>query len=166
MAKIKLVEVGWTMLPEGPTTLKITETDYKEDFGKLEVHMVTQEGQKHIERYSFLRNNGQLNEGAQRAFSFFAKTALNNFNLEAIDPEDLVGCYITADVEHEVSDTINENTGKPYVNVRLNNLAAATGFRKVGDVELPEEEELDLGIIDEDDSGDDLDDWLNDEAPF
>lgn len=129
MAKIKLVDTGWAMLPEGQTVLKINDVIYKEDFGKLEIHMITQSGVKHIERYSLIYRN-EINEGATKAFSFFAKTALNNFNLEEVDPNDLVGCYVSANVEHVESDTINENTGKPYVNVRLNELKSEVGFKK------------------------------------
>lgn len=130
MAKIKLVDTGFSLIPEGDYIFKVTDVEYKEDFGKLEVHMTEQGGRKHIERYSLLKGNGELNEGAQRAFSFFAKTALNNFNVEEIDPDDLIGCYVSAKVEHVESDTINENTGEPYVNVRLQNLKSAVGFDK------------------------------------
>ena len=82
MAKLKLSESGFTLIPEGTTTFKIVEVEYKEDFGKLTVTMQTKSGSKHTERFTLLNNKGEINEGAVKAFSFFAKTALNNFSLE------------------------------------------------------------------------------------
>ena len=41
MAKIKLSEGGYTPIPEGEHIFKITKSTYDEDFGKLEVEMVT-----------------------------------------------------------------------------------------------------------------------------
>lgn len=160
MAKIGLVETGWSMIPEGYDVFKVESVLYKEDFGKLEINMVTKGGQKHSERYSLTNKKGEAVEGAIKAFSFFAKTALNNFTIDEIDPNDLVGCYVSATVEHVESETISEKTGKPFVNVRLNELANAVGFGKATKKttkeaepeEVDEDVELDL----------DLDDWLND----
>lgn len=134
MAKIKLVDTGWSMIPEGDYIFKITDVVYKEDFGKLEVKLTSQEGQSHTERYSLLTKRGEVNEGAQKAFSYFAKTALNNYDVEEIDPDDLIDCYVSATVEHVESDTISEKTGEPFINVRLNDLKSATGFSKKGKV--------------------------------
>lgn len=129
MAKIKLVETGWSMIPEDDYVFKVESVDYKEDFGKLEINLITASGRTHQERYSLLTAKGTLNEGAQRAFSFFAKTALNNFDLEEIDHDDLVGCYVSATVEHVESETISEKTGEPFINVRLQKLAPAVSFK-------------------------------------
>ena len=148
MSIIQLVDTGWSLIPEGKYTFKVTDVEYKEDFGKLEIKLSSQDGRSHSERYTLLRKNGELNEGAQKAFSFFAKTALNNFDLEAIDPHDLVGCYVSATVEHIESDTISEKTGEPFVNVRLNNLKAAAGFPKASAVgKVEDDEELDLDAV-------------------
>ena len=100
MAKIKLSEGGFTPIPEGEHIFKITKSTYDEDFGKLEIEMVTQSGQKHVERFHLINNEGEVNEGALNAFSYFAKTALNNFNLDEIDHTDIEGCYIKATVVH------------------------------------------------------------------
>ena len=51
--------------------------------------MVTQSGQKHVERFHLINNEGEVNEGALNAFSYFAKTALNTFNLDEIDHTDI-----------------------------------------------------------------------------
>lgn len=152
MAKIKLSEGGFTLIPEGVTTFKITEVEYKEDFGKMTVKMQTKSGQKHEERFSLLTKDGETNEGALKAFSYFAKTALNNFSLDEIDHEDIVGCYITATVKHEEYDYTNKDgerkTGK---SVRLNDYTVAVDFGSSSKVEESESDE-----------DEDLDDFLND----
>ena len=129
MAKIKLSKGGFTPIAEGEHIFKITKSTYDEDFGKLEIEMVIASGQKHIERFSLIRNDGEINEGALNAFSYFAKTALNNFNLDEIDHEDLVGCYIKATVEHEKVPSRND-PAKTVTFLRLTNQASASGFEK------------------------------------
>ena len=129
MAKIKLSKGGFTPIAEGEHIFKITKSTYDEDFGKLEIEMVIASGQKHIERFSLIRNDGEINEGALNAFSYFAKTALNNFNLDEIDHEDLVGCYIKATVEHEKVPSKND-PAKTVTFLRLTNQSPASGFEK------------------------------------
>ena len=90
MAKIGLTE-GFSVIPKGTHVFQITEVNYKEDFGKLEVTMQTATGQKHTERFSLLTKGGEPNNGALAAFSYFAKVALNDFSLKEIDHNDLVG---------------------------------------------------------------------------
>ena len=118
MAKIGLSE-GFTLIPEGTHVFKITAVNYKEAFGKLEITMQTQSGAKHIGRFSLLKTDGSPNEGALNAFSYFAKTALNDFSLTEIDHEDLVGCFIECDVEHDVQ----PNKNKPDKTVTFARLA-------------------------------------------
>ena len=127
MAKIKLSEGGFTLIPEGTTIFKITGVEYKEDFGKMKVELQTKAGQKHTEPFSLLKNDGEVNEGALKAFSYFAKTALNNFQLDEIDETDLIGCYIQATVKHEEFES-NKEPGKMLKSARLNDYAVAVGF--------------------------------------
>jgi hypothetical protein len=129
MAKIKLSKGGFTPIAEGEHIFKITKSTYDEDFGKLEIEMTIASGQKHIERFSLIRNDGEINEGALNAFSYFAKTALNNFNLDEIDHNDLVGCYIKATVEHEKLPSKND-PAKMVTFLRLTDQAPASGFEK------------------------------------
>ena len=98
---------------------KITGVSYKEAFGKLEVTMQTQSGAKHIERFSLLKADGSANEGALNAFSYFAKTALQDFELSEIDHEDLVGHFIECDIEHDVQ----PNKNKPDKTITFARLA-------------------------------------------
>ena len=107
MAKIGLTE-GFTLIPEGTHVFQITDVKYKEDFGN-----------KHIERFSLLKSDGSPNEGAYNAFSYFAKTALDNFDLTEIDHTDLIGHFIECDVEHD----IQENKKKPGQNITFVRLA-------------------------------------------
>lgn len=152
MAKIKLTDGGFTLIPEGVTTFKIVAASYDEDFGKLEVELQTKNGQKHVERFSLVTNDGEVNEGATKAFSYFAKTALNNYNLDEIDEQDLVGCYITATVKHETyTRTKGQRKGEEATAVRLNDYAVAVGFGGGSAADA-----------DTDDEDDDLDDFLDD----
>jgi len=157
MAKIKLTEGGFSLIPEGTTTFKIVGVEYKEDFGKMTVDMQTKSGAKHTERFALLKKDGEVNEGALKAFSYFAKTALNNYNLDEIDDQAIVGCYITATVKHEEYDYVNDKgehkTGK---SARLSDYAVAVGFgsEKVNDDGFKS--------IKDEIEDDDLDDFLND----
>lgn len=126
MAKIALSE-GFTVIPEGTHIFKITEVTYKETFGKIEVKMETANGLKHTERFSLIGKNGQPNEGAMNAFSFFAKTALNDFELTEIDHNDLVGRYMECVVEHDVQPS-NKNPEKNVTFIRLADKSPADGF--------------------------------------
>ena len=126
MAKIGLTE-GFTLIPEGTHVFKIIEVNYKEDFGKMEVIMQMATGQKHTERFSLLDKNGEPNPGGLNAFSYFAKTALNDFSLSEIDEQDLVGHFIRCEVEHEKVES-NRTPGKMLTFARLGDKEAADGF--------------------------------------
>lgn len=154
MAKIKLTEGGFSLIPEGTTTFKIVGVEYKEDFGKMSVEMQTKTGAKHTERFTLIKSNGEVNEGALKAFSYFAKTALNNFQLDEIDETDLIGCYITATVKHEEYDYTDKKTGETKVgkSARLNDYAVAVGF---GSTNTQTED------VEDADEDTDLDDFLN-----
>lgn len=145
MARITLSKnTGFTFIPKGFHVFKIVDVDMSkyDGFGKIEVKMETAAGQKHSERFSLLNNNGEVNEGALNAFSYFARTALNDFKAEDIDPAEMIGHFIRAEVKHVVSDKINERTGKPYVNVNLGDKEPAIGFDGTEDDDSDELEEL------------------------
>lgn len=143
MATINLVDVGFSLIPEGVHEFKITNVNYKETFGKIEVEMLTKSGQKHIERFT-LKNGKKVNEKAIKAFSFFAKSVMNDFSLDAIDHEDLVGRFFTATVEHVKSEGTNKETGevREYTNVRLSNYGVCDGFTTDEDDETDEIDDL------------------------
>lgn len=152
MAKMKLAESNFKLIPEGVTTFKVVEVnDSKyEDFGKLEVKLQTAKGETHIERFGLTKNNGEVNEGALKAWSYFARTCLNNFNADEIDTQDIVGCYVTATVKHESYTYEKDGETKKGTNVRLNDYTVAVNFGNKVEEEI--DEDLDL-----DDELDDLD---------
>lgn len=129
MAKIGL-SAGFTLIPEGRTVFLITGCEYKEKFGKIEVSLETKNKQKHKERFDITK------EGGLNAFSFFAKTALNDFNLEEIDHEALIGCYIAADVKHTVQEH-RDDPNKTVTFVNLDGKYPANGFDDDGEGETP-----------------------------
>lgn len=156
MAKMKLSESTFTLIPEGVTIFKVMEVDDSkyEDFGKLAVKLQTAKGETHTENFTLTKQNGELNEGALKAWSYFARTCLNNFQADEIDTQDIVGCYIQATVKHETyTRTKGEKAGQEAVAVRLKDYTTAVGFAG----NKPENEA-------ESDSGDedDLDNFLND----
>ena len=153
MAKMKLSEGGFSLIPEGTHTFKVTKVDDSkyEDFGKLEITLQNSAGATHIERFGLTKGNGELNEGALKAWSYFARTCLNNYGADEIDTQDIVGCYIKATVKHEEFESKNE-PGKMLKSARLNDYAVAVGFGS-GKTEDTEEDEA---------GDEDLDDFLND----
>lgn len=151
MAKITLSDSNFKPIPEGVTIFKVVEVDDTkyEDFGKIAVKMQTADGKTHTENFGLIKGNGELNEGALKAWSYFARTCLNNFSADEIDTQDIVGCYLKATVKHEeYTRTKGDNAGKKATAVRLNDYAVATGF--AGHAES-----------DTDEVGDDIDDLDN-----
>jgi hypothetical protein len=148
-AKIKLSAGGFTLIPEGTTTFKIVAVEYKEDVGKMSVEMQTKSGQNHTERFSLLKNNVEVNEGALKAFSYFAKTALNNFQLDEIDEQDIVGCYITATVKHEEYSYEKDGETKSGKSARLNDYATAIGFGSTKSEDVSESDSDDIDELDD-----------------
>lgn len=155
MAKMKLSESSFKIIPEGITVFKVVEVDDSkyEDFGKLSVKLQTAKGETHTENFTIVKATGELNEGALKAWSYFARTCLNNYQADEIDTQDIVGCYIKATVKHEkYIRTQGDHKGEEATAVRLNDYATATGFGTQAQTETESPA----------DSEDDLDDFLND----
>lgn len=128
MARIPLTG-GFTLIPEGTHIFRIYKVDYDANFGKLVVHLVNADGITHMERFGLMKQDGTMNEGACNAFSFFAKNALNNFAVSEIDHNDLVDCYIKADIAHTTSPSTKEE-GKTVTFANSSNYAPASGFER------------------------------------
>ena len=152
MAKMKLAESTFTLIPDGTTTFKVMEVNDEkyEDYGKLEVKLQTAKGETHIERFTLIKSNGELNEGALKAWSYFARTCLNNYNVDEIDTQDIVGCYITATVKHETyTRTKGDKAGTKGTSVRLNDYTTASGFvDSTTKADEPADEDDDLDDLD------------------
>ena len=156
MAKMKLSESTFTLIPEGSTIFKVMEVDDSKyaDFGKLAVKLQTAKGETHTENFTLIKANGELNEGALKAWSYFARVCLNNFQADEIDTQDVVGCYIQATVKHEkYIRTKGDKAGTEATSVRLNDYTVASGF---GGAKAAQDVEDDI------DDSDDLDDFLDD----
>ena len=121
---------GFQNMSEGEQVLKITAAEYDEEFGKAIFTLVNAKGQTLQERFSLLNLDNTPNEKALAAFGFFAKTALNNFDIEDVDPEELVGCYLKAEVIHNKVESKKE-PGKMITFVNLGNKSPADGFDNV-----------------------------------
>jgi glutaredoxin-related protein len=93
----------------------------------MEVVMQTASGQKHTERFFLLNQDGEPSQGGMNAFSYFAKTALNDFGREEIDAEELVGCFMRCEVDYEEVES-NRTPGKMLKFVRLGDKEPADGF--------------------------------------
>ena len=118
---------GYTMLPEGRDIFKIVSVENKEKFGKLIVKFRNAEGLTAQEQYQILKDvkKGEYNEGALNAFSFMAKTALQDFDVEEIDEQELVGHFLSADVQYQV---VQGDDGKERKYSHLRQFEQADGF--------------------------------------
>ena len=129
MARIPMTG-GFQIMPEGEQVLKITAAEYDEDFGKVTFTLANAKGQTYQERFSLLNQDNTPNERALGAFSFFAKTALNDFDIEDVDPVELIGHYLKAEVIHnKVPST--KDPAKMMTFVNLGSKSPADGFDSV-----------------------------------
>ena len=126
MARIPMTS-GFTLVPEGVHVFRIYDATYDEDFGKLTVKMVTAQGITHQETFSLKDQNDEPNEKAMNAFSYFAKTALNDFTVEDIDHTDLIDHYIRAEVVHTKLPSKKDPT-KTVTFANLGDKSPADGF--------------------------------------
>lgn len=117
MARIPMIR-GFEVIPEGEYVFRIYDVNYDETFGKLEIKLVTAKGDTHTEKFSIKNSNGKYNEKALNAFSYFAKIALNSYDREDVDPEELINHYIRAEVVH----TIVPSTKDPAKTMTFANL--------------------------------------------
>ena len=118
MATIQMTGSTFTVCPEGRHIFRIYKVDFNPEFGKVTIYMVNAQGNTHREYFSLYRADGTPNDGAYNAFSFFARTALNDYSREAIDHTELVNHYIGAEVKH----TVRPNQNDPTKNVTFANL--------------------------------------------
>ena len=126
MARISMTG-GYKPIPEGEQVLKITAAEYDEDFGKAIFTLANAKGQTCRETFSLLNNDNTPNERAMNAFSYFAKNAMNDFDMEDVDPVELVGRYIRVEVIHNKVPS-NQDPTKMITFVNLGNKSPADGF--------------------------------------
>ena len=145
MAKIGLIQ-GFRNLEEGKNQLLlIKKVSYEEKYMKCKVTFADEEGRALTETYSFKgKKKGTYNEGALGAFSTVAKCATHDFDDREIDPMEIQGLYIVADVIEQVAkDEDGEVIGR-YKHIRNVKEADIDG-------EEPEDDSDDEDEDDEDD---------------
>lgn len=126
MARVPITS-GFTVIPEGDYVFRIYDATYDEDFGIIKIKMVNAQGMTYTEKFHIKNDNDEYNEKALNAFSYFAKTAMNDFTMEDVDPEELIDHYILAEVVHtKVQSTKNSDKTVTFVN--LGNKEPAEGF--------------------------------------
>lgn len=119
---------GFQLIPEGKEVLlRVKEVDYDVDFftettANIDVTFETESGITSKQKYNLAHEIGSV------VFTLLVKFAFNDFTINEGDDiqeyaDNLEGKYITADIEHIESQTINPKTEKPYVNLRLSNMA-------------------------------------------
>ena len=126
MARIPMTG-GFQTIPEGVQVLKIIDATYDEEFGKAIFTLANSKGATCREQFSLLKDDNTPNEQALNAFSFFAKTAMNDFGMEDVDPAELVGHYIRAEVIHNKVPS-NKDPNKTMTFVNLGEKSPADGF--------------------------------------
>lgn len=126
MARVPLTG-GFQLIPEGTYVFLIYDVRYDEDFGKIEIKMITAKGQTYTERFNIKKDDDSYNEAALGAFSYFAKTAMDDFESEDIETDDLKGHYIMAEVVHTKSPS-KKNPDRMVTFANLGDKAPADGF--------------------------------------
>lgn len=126
MARIPLTS-GFTNIPEGEHVLRIYDVAYDEIWGKIEVHMINAQGLTMTERFTLKDANDEPNEKAMGAFSYFAKTVMNDYDATEIDPMDMIDHYIRATVVHNQLPS-KTKPGKTITFVNLGEKHPADGF--------------------------------------
>lgn len=126
MARIPMTS-GFVIIPEGEYVFRIYDATYDEDFGRIEVKLVNAQGATHTERFSIKDKNDEYNEKALNAFSYFAKTAMGDYALEDVDPEELIDHYIRAEVVHTKVPS-NKDPNKEVTFANLGDKSPADGF--------------------------------------
>jgi hypothetical protein len=118
---------SFSICPKGEQVFRIYKVEYNEEFGKLTVHLVNAQGNIVQNRFSLMNQDGSTNDKACNAFSFFAKNALNDFSIPAVDPMMLVDRYIKLEVTHTEAPSTKE-PGKTVTFVNVKSPSVADGF--------------------------------------
>jgi len=133
MSRVPLMG-GFSLMDEGVHVLKITSATYNEEFGKIKLTLENAQGKKHFENFTLIGKGGEINESAAGAFSAFAKTAMNDPDLEDVDVEELKGFYIKGELEYR------EYTGNDGKTKKTTSKAQGTWWEEVTPEEIAQYE--------------------------
>ncbi len=139
------LNAGYTRIPEGTHKFIVDSVEDKlADFGKLTVTFKTDKGLTNKQTYTLYKDVKKdiLNDGAITAFSTMARAVLQDSEMESIEPKDLVGHYVQADVSYEEYDKEDGTKGS---STRLKNWNYCNGFKEVEATN--EDGEIDLDAI-------------------
>lgn len=116
MAKIKLAS-NFEVFPEGTYVFKIVDVRYKPEWNKVEIEMVTQDGKKFSKNYIIATKDGKTAPSFW-GFTYLARAALNNPDLDEISPEELIGHFVECTMEHNMKEsTTNPGKMNTYSNI-------------------------------------------------
>ncbi len=86
-------------LTPGTYNFLIENVESDDSFMKLKINLSTVDGQKVTKNFTFIKADNTYNNGAISIFSWMARSAFNDPNLQgSIDPTSLTGRYIQATV--------------------------------------------------------------------
>jgi hypothetical protein len=114
MAKIGLIQ-GFRNIEVGEAqTLLIKKVSYEERFMKCKITFADDDGRTLTETFTFMgKKKGEVNEVALGIFSTIAKCATHDFSDREIDPTEIEGLHIVADVYEQVArNEAGEETGR------------------------------------------------------
>lgn len=111
----------------GQQILKITESEYDEEYGSVSIKLTNQEGAVLYKTF-YIENDGEVVESVKRALDFFAYKALGH--KKEYEETDLIGKYIDADVILDDYKMNQKDDGKKYYTIDLWNIEGADGFPK------------------------------------
>lgn len=123
---IKLTAGGNGFIKEAgeKVLLKVTKVDYKPDFGKINITLANENGESITNNFTITKN-GQPNEKALAAFSFFARKCIGGY-VEEVEPSDLEGKFILADIVMNPGSKVDED-GNPVLYANLSKTYEANG---------------------------------------
>lgn len=113
MARIQLTDAFLT-IPEGVHTFKIIKSVYDKQFQVLKLTLKTGDGYVDTERYSIFDEQGEVNEAALGSLSYLARCATGIPDLQDLDTDKLVGCYIKGKITHKEN---KKNPARPFANL-------------------------------------------------
>lgn len=97
MATIGLIQGFSYIQPGKDYVVRIKKVKYDTEFQKINIVMEDAEGATINDHYSLVGNDGKPNKTALGFFSTLAKAATRDNSNRDIDPQELVGCYVTID---------------------------------------------------------------------
>lgn len=113
MAQIHLTD-AFPICPEGVHTFKIIKSVYDNQFQILKLTLKTGDGYVDTERYSLFDEQGEANEAALGSLSYLARCATGIPDLQDLNTDILVGCYIKGKITHKEN---KKNPSRPFANL-------------------------------------------------